>query len=236
MTTIPGVFDAAFSTHWPYRFDLGLYVENLRGGVPNQPDVIRAWLRAKLDLDDTAIEKMVAETMAARNIADRDEAIDVVAAETSSNGFKRDGTALVLEGRQLKAAIKEAFSVAGAAGKIPMQRAWGVTKKGLLPFIAEHVMVVEQTIILRDASGNPITEPDGIEQTQVSTFRGTSFKREEFVTEAWLRATIVSDWDFKDQVWETMWVTGQLQGLGASRSQGRGRYTVTEWNPCGQDA
>jgi len=228
MTT--SVFDATRAKYWDHRFDVTLAIHDLRGGVPSQPDVIKGWLRSKLDIDDTAIEKMVAETMAERSITDRDEAIDVVAAEMSSNGFKRNDEGLYVEGRQLKAAIKEAFSVVGAAGKIKTKRAWGTTNKGLLPFVAEHVMVLERTLPLYGPDGKVITEPDGIEQTQVSTFRGTSFKREEFVGEAFIHATIVSDWEFTDEDWANMWVAGELQGFGSSRSQSRGRYEVTKWD------
>ena len=41
--------------------------------------------------------------------------------------------------------------------------------------------------------------------------------------------TVVTDHDFTDKDWAMIWTTGELQGLGASRSQGYGTYTVTKW-------
>jgi len=33
----------------------------------------------------------------------------------------------------------------------------------------------------------------------------------------------------RDEEWAMIWLTGQQQGIGTSRSQGAGRYTITEW-------
>jgi hypothetical protein len=42
--------------------------------------------------------------------------------------------------------------------------------------------------------------------------------------------TVVSDYEFSEKEWATIWVTGGSQGIGASRSQGYGRYIVTRWD------
>lgn len=41
--------------------------------------------------------------------------------------------------------------------------------------------------------------------------------------------TVASAWDFTEEQWAMFWLIGQEQGIGASRSQGFGRYVVTEW-------
>jgi hypothetical protein len=39
-----------------------------------------------------------------------------------------------------------------------------------------------------------------------------------------------ADWEFTEEQWAAMWLTGEQNGLGAQRSQGNGRYTVTRWD------
>jgi hypothetical protein len=41
--------------------------------------------------------------------------------------------------------------------------------------------------------------------------------------------TIATDWDFSQEEWATIWLTGEKQGIGATRSQGYGEYVVTKW-------
>ena len=39
-----------------------------------------------------------------------------------------------------------------------------------------------------------------------------------------------TDWKFTDEQWAMIWLTGEEQGVGGSRSQGFGRYQVTRWD------
>ncbi|HEY3718328.1 MAG TPA: hypothetical protein VGL39_27715 [Jatrophihabitantaceae bacterium] len=209
---------------WPHRFEGTLTVPTLVGGIPTDPNVAEAWLRSKLADSDDLIRAQVAETMTERGVG-VDEATEIVNANKHLNGFKRDqarGGELYIEGRQLKAALKEAASVAVAAGKLDA-RGWGKTNKGLLGFLAEHVSVTEDRIYLG------VTKPTGILQRFVHTFRGSGIQYEEYVEDAEITFTVRSDWPFTDEQWAMIWLTGQEQGIGASRSQGYGRYTVTRW-------
>lgn len=208
---------------WPYRYAGTLTVDRIAGGVPTDPKVAEGWIRSKLGTDtDALVQAQVAETMVERG-ATADEAVSKVNVDRHLNGFKRtpEGV-LYIEGRQLKAAIKEAASVAAAAGKLPL-RSWGQTKKGLLGFVAEHIAVVEDVLPLG------VTEPTTIEQRFVHTWRGTGIQYEEVVVGAEIGFTIISDHAFTDEQWALLWLTGEQQGLGATRSQGYGRYTVTSW-------
>jgi len=63
----------------------------------------------------------------------------------------------------------------------------------------------------------------------VSTFRGTGIQYEEYVDDAKVDFTLMADHDFTEQEWATIWLTGEQQGIGASRSQGYGRYEVSKW-------
>lgn len=208
---------------FPHRFAGSLLVGTIAGGTPTDPKVAEGWLKTKLGLDkDDQIRAMVAETMVERGVT-ADEATKIVDTQKHLNGFKRDQLGLYIEGRQLKAALKEAASVAVAAGKLN-GRGWGKTNKGLLSYVAEHIFVVEERLHLG------VTEATGINQRFVHTFRGSGIQYEEFVQDAKLDFTVMSDHDFSEKEWAAIWTTGEQQGIGASRSQGYGRYEVTRWD------
>ena len=54
---------------------------------------------------------------------------------------------------------------------------------------------------------------------------------EEYATDVKLTFTVATDVKFTEEMWALLWLTGQEQGIGASRSQGYGRYEVTRWDP-----
>lgn len=210
---------------WPFRFAGTMHIGTIAGGTPTDQKVAEAWLRTKLADNDDLIREAVAKTMVERGIP-ADEAVKEVDSFKHLNGFKRDPDhGLYIEGRQLKAAIKEAASVAGSAGKLPTGKVWGATNKGLLGFVAEHIFVVEDRLYLG------VSEPSGIMQRFVHTFRGTGIQYEEYVEDAKVSFTVVSDHDFTAEQWAMIWLTGEQQGIGASRSQGFGRYEITSWEP-----
>lgn len=219
-----GVFDKYRNEAFPFQFSGTLHVGVICGGVPTDPKVAEGWLKTKLGIDnDRLIQEMVAETMIERGVTP-EEAVTLVNAQKNLNGFKRDENGLYIEGRQLKAALKEAVNVAVAANKLE-KRGWGKTNKGLLGYLAEHVFVVEERLHLG------VTEATGINQRFVHTFRGTGIQYEEYVENADINFTVISDHDFSDKEWATIWLCGERQGIGASRSQGYGQYEVTRWEP-----
>lgn len=210
--------------NYPYVYGGTLLVDNIFGGVPSDPRVAEGWLKTKLAPKDDLIREMVAETMAERGV-NVEQATELVDIAKHLNGFKRDperGGELYIEGRQLKAAIKEAASVAMAAGKI-MARGWGATNKGIQSWVAEHIFVIEDRLYLG------VTEPTDVEQGFVHTFRGNGIQYNEYVEEAKINFTIETDYQFTEEQWAAIWLTGQRQGIGASRSQGRGTYEVIRW-------
>jgi hypothetical protein len=215
------VFAKHATKAWPFKFTGTLHVRNIAGGTPSDPKVAEGWLKTKLADKDDLIREAVATTMAERGIT-ADEAAAEVDMLKHLNGFKRDDQGLYIEGRQLKAALKEAASVAVASGKLNA-RGWGKTNKGLLSYLAEHVMVVEDRLHLG------VTEATGITQRFVHTWRGTGIQYEEYVEDAKVDFTVIADHDFTDEQWAMIWLTGEQQGIGASRSQGFGRYEVTRW-------
>lgn len=214
------VFDKFLNEAWPYRFAGTLHVRQIQGGIPTDDKTIEGWLRSKVDDTDDIIQQLIAEAMVDRGLT-ADEAIEEVARNRNLNGFKRDAHGLYIEGRQLKAAIKEAASVAVAVKKLPAK--WGQTNKGIKAFVAEHISVVEDRLYLG------VHTASGVTQRFVHTWRGTGIQYEEYVEDAKIDFTVASDHDFSDKEWAMLWLTGQEQGIGASRSQGYGRYEVVKW-------
>jgi hypothetical protein len=224
------VFATYQTKAFPFRFAGALRVGTIAGGIPTDEHVTEGWLKTKLvaakDRDEL-IREAVAETMVERGIT-ADEAAKEVDSLKHLNGFKRDEDGLFIEGRQLKAALKEAVNIAANAGKITT-KGWGDPdnanyKKGIKAWFPEHVFVLEDRLHLG------VTEPSGIVQRFVHTPRGTGIQYEEYVEDAKIGFTIATDHEFTAEQWAMIWLTGEQQGIGASRSQGFGRYEVTAWD------
>lgn len=228
-----GVFDDFKAEAYPFKFEGQITVGCIAGGTPTDPKVAEGWLRTKLGADkEDDIRAMAAKVMVDRGVT-LEEATEVVNAQKHLNGFKKDKDGLFIEGRQLKAAIKEAASIAVAAGKLDA-RGWGKTNKGLQSYVAEHIFVVEDKLYLGSGTpGKPVefvhNEPTGVSQRFVHTFRGSGIQNEEYVEDAIIDFTVITDEDFTKKQWAMLWTAGEQNGIGASRSQGYGRYEVTRW-------
>lgn len=217
------VFAAQKLDLFPHRYVGQLTVGTIVGGTPTDPKVAEGWLKTKLgQKTDDRVRELVAQTMVERGVTAA-EATSIVNLNQHLNGFKRDEKGLYIEGRQLKAALKEAASCAMAVDKLK-SKGWGKTNKGLLNYLAEHVFVVEERLYLG------VTEATGVNQKFVHTFRGSGIQYEEYVTGAVIDFTVIADHLFEDGDWAAIWTSGEQQGIGASRSQGYGRYEVTRWD------
>ena len=147
--------------------------------VPSDPKVAEGWLRTKLQDTDDRIREMVAEVMVARSVS-VEEATEIVNEVKNLNGFKRTTEGILyIEGRQVKAAMKEAVSVAVGAKKLEMT-GWGSTRKWITNYFPEHVFVLEETIpIYRRGTDDtlvPVREQTGIHQQFVHTRHGSSIQ------------------------------------------------------------
>ncbi len=213
------VFQDQHSSIYEHRYAGEITVATLVGGIPSDPKVAEAWLRTKLGDRDDLIREQVAKTMLERGI-DATEATEQVDNLKHLNGFKRaaDGQ-LYIEGRQLKACIKESANI-----RWPKER-WGPSRKGTRSFFAEHVFVTQDRLPLG------VTEPSGVHQRFVHTWRGAGIQYEEYVTAATFEFTAVTDHKFAPGEWAALWITAEQQGVGATRSQGFGRFAVTRWEP-----
>lgn len=229
------VFSKWDNESYPYRFKVELEIPILLGGIPSDPKVAEGWLKSKVSAPDDRIREMVAQIMVDREVA-RDEALSIVNDLKNLNGFRRTSAGvLFIEGRQLKAAIKEAVSIAVGAKKLTM-RGWGETRKFITNFLPEHVFVLQETVELKQRDPNTselvgVKAVSEILQQFVHTYHGSSIQYQEAVRDTVIEIDLISDYPFTSRDWGMIWTTGERNGLGASRSQGYGTYSVTKWDP-----
>ena len=183
--------------------------------------MIRAWLEAKLGASE-ATEALIFQTESEIQVAvDEGE-------KESWTGFKRDETrGLYLEGRQVKAMLKECANV--------LREQLGIT--AFKARVAERVFVEEDQIYLGKE------EPDGsVERPiHVMTRMGpmTALKKADYVEDATVCFTLRALKQpmltkEKDRIMPSAYIPlllklGQNIGLGADRSQGNGRFIVTKF-------
>lgn len=217
---------------YPHQFEARIKLDRICGGIPSDPKVAKGWLESKLGAKDDLIRDMVAEVMAERGIS-AEEAADVVDIRKHLNGFKRtqDGL-LYIEGRQVKAMLKESANIRWPYPVVvwgPNGRRKAASEKGQgrgklsSSFFAEHVFVQEDVISLG------VTEPTDIIQRFPQTWRGSAIQYEEYVDECEIGFTVATDYPFTEEEWAMVWLTAEQNGLGATRSQGYGRFKVTQW-------
>ena len=255
---IEGAFDK-YETDVYHEYAGQLVCSIIAGGIPVDQNVVEGWLRTKLGLQrDDLVRQAVAETMVETG-ATADEAV-AKEADKHLNQFKRDKRTpaaiahakeqaeeglpsaargqLYVEGRQLKACLKEACSIAADTNLVSARGYGNNNKKGLLSFFAETLFVVEDRLHLYTFADqenplrgglNAVLEPTAVNQRFVHTFRGSGIQYEEYVVGAVIDFTVRSIHDYSDEEWRRFWLVAQQNGLGASRSQGFGRFKVTRW-------
>lgn len=230
-TTLPvSVFADYEDKVWPFTYDVTLAVKDLHGGRPQDPRVVEGWIRSKIQNNDERLRRLVQEAWQALDYTEEDmqnpEKIEEAITEAGKkalNGFYRmsDGE-LAVEGRQIKAMLKEATNIAFPWKAPKPKKYMGKSMKGAL---SEHVFVVEDFIPLG------VKEPDGVDVRFSSTSTGRrAITREEFLEQVDVNFTMVTDMDLKKDVWAQIFVTGQMQGFGTSRSQGYGTFKVTKFD------
>lgn len=223
---------SAKATYTTYRATLQ-FKYLIVGGIPSDRSVIEGWIRSRMDLGDAAIEELVAETAEHRGVLSPDEAVATVMASDlapSVNGFKRDPETgeLCIEGRIVKAALKEWSNSAYPGTKFPGKVKVEGLRKGLMRYLAETVIVDDLLISLG------VTEPTATEERvkHVMTAQGprSTVARVEVVERAAITFTVRVRDDFLPQdAWARIWSVGEGIGLGADRGRSDGQFELTEW-------
>ena len=221
---IRGVFDSYQSKVYPFTYDVTLHIFDLHGGIPSDPKMAEGWIRSKIQDKDSRIRELVAQTMIERGLdinkaEDVEKALVEVTMLKHLNGFKRDpDLGLYIEGRQVKAMVREAANVAW-----PDKR-WGPTRKGTKSFIAEHFFVPEKRCYLDRE------DADDVWNGFVHGRYGSSFVFEEVCYDVELPFTLKTDLDLSEEELAQLWNRAQDLGLGASRSQGFGVFKVVRFD------
>lgn len=208
------------------------FVNLVVGGVPSDKSVIEGWIRSRMELGDQAIADLVETTHKERGgepMTPGDAVTLVMESELapSVNGFKRDADGqLCLEGRNIKAAIKEWSNSAFPGTKFPGKPA--DIRKGLMRYGAETVFVDEILVPLG------VTEPTRVEERvkHVMTPQGprSSINRVEVIDRPRCTFHVSVRKDFLPQdAWGAVWAVGERIGLGADRGRSDGQFTLEEW-------
>lgn len=227
-----GIFDGHYhKVFTTYRATLE-FRDRIMGGTPKDPKIIESWLRAKAGIsDDKEINEALRRTLVELGVdvgpnmtmADLEKASEALAAHRQTNGFKIDENGLYIEGRTVKAMLKESVNVLFAGSR------WGITKKGPRSFFAERVFVNPDHISLgvREPSGvdlfiGHVNGPQGAQSTLAYY---------EYVTRARISFDIIVLHDeIKADHWPSIWLHAQENGLGSLRSQGFGRFDITAFD------
>lgn len=222
---------AAADTHTMYRATLR-FKHLIVGGIPSHKSVIEGWIRSRMDLGDAAISELVNQTVEERGVLTPDEAIEAVMASDlapSVNGFKRDDNGqLCIEGRIVKAALKEWMNSAYPGTKFPGKTKIEGLRKGLMRYAAEAVRVEDLLI------GLGVKEPTRVEERikHVMTPQGprSSINRVEVVEQPEVTFTISVRDDFiPEEAWARIWSVGEAIGIGADRGRSDGQFELLEW-------
>lgn len=211
------------------------HLDTLVGGVPKDPDTIRGWLKSRLELGETEILAIAEETIAqmgwtrVESSEQLDELVDaVMAKDTKGNSFKMVNDELVIEGRQIKAALKEA-----ANALYPGTEKWpnhpGNTRKGLASYMVERLEVMDRYIELGRKT------PDIVGEQRIKHVSGPQGKRSTInVVDLCENVTIeftlkVCDDFIIPDLWGELWEYVELGGIGADRARGDGRGQLRSW-------
>lgn len=229
-----GVFDKYREKVWPFTYDVEIKVKDLHGGRPQDPRVVEGWIKSKIQNNDERLRQLVSEAIQDLGFDEEDlkdprkieEAI-TTAGKKNLNGFYRIPSGehkgeLAVEGRQIKAMIKEATNIA-----FPWKSGKGrkYQGKGMKSAVAEHIFIVEDFIPLG------VKEPDGVDVRFSATTTGRrAITREEYLESVVIPFTMVTDMDLKDKDWAQIFVTAEMQGFGTSRSQGYGTFETIKFD------
>lgn len=224
------------------RYEVTLaFRDRVVGGIPNNRKLIEGWIGANMPAVSEEEKAKLAEATVSQLPTLTEEK-----AEGMWTTFKNDGNGIYLEGRCVKAMIKEASNILrpwfiqweneqkkgkskaeDGEGKKTSSRFTGLKAKA-----AERVEV-EQNIIYIMRDGKKLPKPDGNEEKpiHIMTAQGprTALKRFDFVNspaEVKFTLRFLRDGVFDIDVLTRIFEYSSWNGLGADRSQGMGMFDV----------
>lgn len=218
MSKIEVEFDAT-SLYDIYQVSIRMR-ERICGGVPKNPDLLRGWIAAKTEHNDSTTDEQ--EKAAREGLLEPTE-------EKSWNGFLSDPThGLYVESRQVKALFKECATLLRITkekigSKQILQHGFEI--KG--PDHSQRVYLGTKT---------PTAYFEGPIHVQTAQGPRTAIKRVDYVErptlnfEIWVLQTEPNEKrHLGEKEVRLMLTLGQENGLGADRSQGHGKFDVIEF-------
>jgi hypothetical protein len=214
-------FKRAFYANTFDEYRVTMHLRDIAGGAPADPALIEAWVNAKCkDKTDEERKKIVDATVHELPSITEEEA------KASWCRFKQDEKGAFIEGRQLKAALKESANVI----KTVLENSKG--EKGVTALknkVAECVFVIDERVYLTDAAGKPYSGalPTEERPIHVMTRQGprTSLKRNDLLKDVHIAFTVrlAKTGAVSEESLFGAFAYMQFLGLGADRSQGRGQ-------------
>lgn len=222
-------FEKAWTPFDEYR--VKIKIGTIAGGTPKHKDLLKGWINAtNKELSDEERAKLVEAT--AEELPDLSEEKEA----KSWVGFKSDDDGLYIDGRQLKAMLKESANIIKKIAPSRVDKKKNPKGIGITAFkskVADHVFVVERKVHLK-RDGEFIKEADVLDERpiHVMTAQGprSSIKRTDLVHGATVEFTIrrVDDIAVTEKALYAILSYCQYVGLGADRSQGMGTFKVVE--------
>ncbi len=227
-----GIFANQTNVFTVYQARL-LFKDRIMGGTPKDPKIIEGWLRSRAGVNnDDEILQAIKRTLQEQGVDVTDgqtyeemvAASAGLAANKQTNGFKFDENGLYIEGRVVKAMLKECTNILYPYGVDK----WTVTQKAPRSALAERVFVDADRIYLG------VKEPTGIEMFvgHVTGPQGphSTLTYYEYVERAEITFDVrVAEDLVSEQQWGELWTLAEQNGLGALRSQGFGRFDIEAW-------
>jgi hypothetical protein len=202
------------------RFMIGIQVrERLDGGVPKDPELIKAWVVSKTGFDDEQTQKQIDAHKADLDAATEEQA------EAMWCGFKKDDRGPYIETRQIKAMLRECAVVLGITkakrgSRQIVQHGFEVRGHGgdsKVYIDAKNVGTVEGAIHVMTPQGprNALKRVDFVGPESTLEF------------EVWILKTAPQETrHLGEEDLKKLFQLAQEDGLGANRSQGSGKFDV----------
>lgn len=227
------------------RYELIIETDGrLAGGIPKDAKLVEGWILARAKIPNGEQMRLaMLRTLQEMGVPVGDnptdeqlhEAVATTVGQKSTNGFKTtelpDGSrAVCIEGRQVKALLKEAANIVWSGQR------FGPTRKAAKGYVAERLFVLEDTIPLyREFGGDTLylREPDGVhlfighvpgpkgEQSTLTYY--------EYADKPMIKFTVAALHDcLTPKQWEELMEHAELNGIGSLRSQSFGTFRLVD--------
>jgi len=226
-------------------YDATIHItDRIIGGIPRDPKLVEAWIRLKAGVtsEEEIQHRLKTYIGGLEHPPSFDSALidmsNETAAETKTQGFHRNEYGqVVIEGRQLKSMLKESANICWPSGTTKFgqyqsktQKSAGklVGGKSAKGFFAERVFVSPDRIVIADDITDVMVSVGHIKDWKEQT-RSTLGKYEYVEGCSFSFQVNVLDDCVSWAEWERLWRHAEQNGVGTMRSQGHGRFTLTEF-------